>query len=74
MPNYEDYIFKGFYPRIYDLDLDPSDWLQNYLKIYAEPLSDASPSESYLIYGGDEIQKRSVAQVLGWKNLYDIPL
>ena len=41
---------------------------------YFQPLSGASPSESYLIYGGDEVQKRSQAQVLGWKNLYDIPL
>lgn len=41
---------------------------------YFQPLSGALPTESYLIYGGDEVQKRSVAQVLGWKNLHDIPL
>ncbi|MBL7829114.1 MAG: ATP-binding protein [Saprospiraceae bacterium] len=34
--NYEDYIFKGFYPRIYDLDLEPTKWLQDYLKTYVE--------------------------------------
>lgn len=32
-------------------------------------LSDISPSNSYLIYGGDDDQKRSKAQVLSWKNL-----
>ena len=36
LPTYEDYIFKGFYPRIYDLDLNPTDWLQDYLKTYVE--------------------------------------
>lgn len=36
MPTYEDYILKGFYPRIYDLDLNPSNWLQDYLKTYVE--------------------------------------
>ncbi|NJL77410.1 MAG: ATP-binding protein [Saprospiraceae bacterium] len=36
LPNYEAYIFKGFYPRIYDLNLDPTDWLQDYLKTYVE--------------------------------------
>ncbi len=36
LPTYEDYILKGFYPRIYDLDLNPTDWLQDYLKTYVE--------------------------------------
>ena len=36
LPTYEDYILKGFYPRIYDLDLDPNTWLQDYLKTYVE--------------------------------------
>ena len=36
LPNYEDYILKGFYPRIYDLDLNPTTWLQDYLKTYVE--------------------------------------
>jgi uncharacterized protein len=34
--SYEDYILKGFYPRIYDLDLNPTEWLQDYLKTYVE--------------------------------------
>lgn len=34
--NYEDYIFKGFYPRIYDLDLQPTNWLLDYIKTYVE--------------------------------------
>lgn len=41
---------------------------------YFQDLSGALPAESYLIYGGDEVQKRSVAQVLSWKNLAEIPL
>ena len=41
---------------------------------YFQRLSGALPSESYLVYGGDEVQKRSVAQVLSWKNLREIPL
>lgn len=32
-------------------------------------LSDISQRNSYLIYGGDDDQKRSKAQVLSWKNL-----
>lgn len=36
LPTYEDYILKGFYPRIYDLDLNPTDWLQDYLRTYVE--------------------------------------
>lgn len=41
---------------------------------YFQDLSGALPAESYLIYGGDKVQKRSVAQVLSWKNLAEIPL
>ncbi|MCA0230424.1 MAG: ATP-binding protein [Bacteroidetes bacterium] len=41
---------------------------------YFQALSGSLPTESYLIYGGDEVQKRSSAQVLSWKNLRDIPL
>lgn len=36
LTSYEDYILKGFYPRIYDLDLDPYKWLQDYLMTYVE--------------------------------------
>lgn len=36
LPNYEDYILKGFYPRIYDLDLNPTQWLQDYIQTYVE--------------------------------------
>jgi predicted AAA+ superfamily ATPase len=33
---YEDYIFRGFYPRIYDQDLDPTSWLGDYVQTYVE--------------------------------------
>jgi hypothetical protein len=36
MSTYEEYILKGFYPRIYDMNLKPNDWLQDYLKTYVE--------------------------------------
>lgn len=36
MSAYEDYIFKGFYPRIYDLELDPTPWLLDYIQTYVE--------------------------------------
>ena len=36
LPQYEDYIIQGFYPRIYDMDLDPTKWLQDYLTTYVE--------------------------------------
>ncbi len=36
LPTYEDYILKGFYPRIYDLDLDPMPWLLDYIQTYVE--------------------------------------
>ena len=41
---------------------------------YFQTLSGALPIESYLVYGGDEVQKRSIANVLSWKNLHEIPL
>jgi hypothetical protein len=40
---------------------------------YFQNLSGAKPEESFLVYGGDEVQKRSLAQVLSWRNLRDIP-
>lgn len=42
--------------------------------VYFQTASGALPADSFLIYGGDEIQKRSVAQVLSWQNLNQIPL
>ncbi len=41
---------------------------------YFQPLSGALPEDSFLVYGGDEVQKRSIAQVLGWRHLGNIPL
>lgn len=41
---------------------------------YFQPLSGALPTESFLVYGGDEVQQRSLAQVLSWKNLNKLPL
>jgi len=32
----EDYIFKGFYPRIYDKKISPADWYPNYIQTYVE--------------------------------------
>lgn len=34
--NYEEYIFKGLYPRIYDHLLDPEIWYANYIQTYIE--------------------------------------
>lgn len=31
-----DLLFRGFYPRIYDKNLDPQDWLRNYHQAYLE--------------------------------------
>ena len=36
LPAYEDYILKGFYPRIYDFDLNPNTWLLDYIQTYVE--------------------------------------
>ncbi|MFQ6613977.1 MAG: ATP-binding protein, partial [Fidelibacterota bacterium] len=33
---YEDCLFTGFYPRIYDRNLAPTEWLSNYTKTYIE--------------------------------------
>lgn len=41
---------------------------------YFQPISGALTQNSYLIYGGSEKQKRSIAQVLSWENLDEIPL
>jgi len=34
--NYEDYLFKGLYPRIYDKKISPLDWYPNYIQTYLE--------------------------------------
>ncbi|MBI5915899.1 MAG: ATP-binding protein [Bacteroidetes bacterium] len=36
LPAYEDYLVKGFYPRIYDLNLEPTAWLLDYIQTYVE--------------------------------------
>lgn len=36
---------------------------------YFDKLFSGIDSENYLVYGGDELQKRSAATVLGWKHL-----
>ncbi len=41
---------------------------------YFQTASGALPTDSFLVYGGDEVQKRSIAQVLGWQNLHQVPL
>ena len=32
----ETYLFKGFYPRIYDREIAPTDWYPNYVQTYVE--------------------------------------
>ena len=32
----EEYILRGFYPRIYDRDIAPSDWYPSYIQTYLE--------------------------------------
>jgi len=32
----EDYLFKGFYPRLYDKKISPMDWYPNYIQAYIE--------------------------------------
>lgn len=34
--HYEDYLFRGFYPRIYDQKISPPDWYQAYIQTYIE--------------------------------------
>jgi len=34
--DYEDYLITGFYPRIYDENLDPDKWLADYIQTYLE--------------------------------------
>ena len=34
--NYEEYLFKGFYPRIYHKKINPRDWYLNYIQTYVE--------------------------------------
>jgi predicted AAA+ superfamily ATPase len=36
LKNYKDNIFKGFYPRLYEHDLSPVRWLDDYLLSYIE--------------------------------------
>lgn len=34
--DYEDYLIRGFYPRIYDKHPDPQKWLSDYIQTYLE--------------------------------------
>ncbi|MBP9076652.1 MAG: ATP-binding protein [Haliscomenobacter sp.] len=36
LQDYENYLLKGFYPRIYDRDLNATDWLLDYIQTYVE--------------------------------------
>lgn len=36
LKNPEEYIYKGFYPRIYDKKIAPDDWYPNYIQTYIE--------------------------------------
>ncbi len=36
LPAAEDYMFTGFYPRIYDQKIAPADWYPNYTQTYVE--------------------------------------
>ncbi|OGQ07523.1 MAG: AAA family ATPase [Deltaproteobacteria bacterium RIFCSPLOWO2_12_FULL_40_28] len=36
IPQLNDLLFSGGYPRIYDQSLQPTDWLQNYVETYLE--------------------------------------
>ncbi|MFA5857543.1 MAG: ATP-binding protein [Elusimicrobiota bacterium] len=36
LANPEKYVFKGFYPRIYDKNISPRDWYPNYIHTYLE--------------------------------------
>jgi hypothetical protein len=40
---------------------------------YFQNASGTKPEDSFLIYGGDEVQKRSIAQVINWKTLNLLP-
>lgn len=42
--------------------------------IYFQSLSGAKPEESFIVYGGDDIQLRSIVQVLSWRNINRIPV
>jgi predicted AAA+ superfamily ATPase len=35
-PDYRETLFKGFYPRIYDFELEPLDWYPSYVQTYLE--------------------------------------
>ena len=37
-----------------------------------QQISGTLPSNSYVVYGGEETQKRSIALVVGWKDLATI--
>ncbi|MEM1328643.1 MAG: DUF4143 domain-containing protein, partial [Bacteroidota bacterium] len=41
---------------------------------YFQSLSNTPPEQTYLIYGGKEVQQRSMAQVIGWDALDRIPI
>lgn len=34
--SFEEYLFKGFYPRLYDKDIEPVDFFPNYIQTYVE--------------------------------------
>lgn len=41
---------------------------------YFQTLSGALPENSFLVYGGDEVQQRSIVNILSWRQLGKIPL
>jgi predicted AAA+ superfamily ATPase len=35
-PEYENYLLNGFYPPVYDRNIEPADWYPNYINTYIE--------------------------------------
>ena len=69
-------LFTGGYPRIFDRNLNPSEWLGSYVATYIErkvhaDLCSHGASEACVVYGGETVQKRSDLTVLPWSAIHD---
>ncbi len=68
---YEAYLFKGFYPRIYDRDIEPSMFYPSYIQTYAERdiRQIVNVSDLYLFRKFMRLAAGRIGQLLNYSNL-----
>jgi predicted AAA+ superfamily ATPase len=60
-------LWQGSYPRIYDRNIPAHQWLADYVTTYIQR-DVRQVIKNHVIYGGEDSQQRTQAQLLSWRN------